>query len=180
MANCSTVLQGWPDYSSSSGEWIWLLCYRWKLHALHQGGKEVVNKELSINRFALIYSIYIYFKNIISVLFSFLYNTPTLRSLQALLSRGITELLLTSDNKDGLKLGGVKGGIVRLAGRQTSCCMHKWPINHTHILQYVGWRVSFLCTMAKMSEISAGQCCTTTMQNQILVLYQKCFWIHIN
>uniref|UniRef100_A0A3B4G4V6 Beta-galactosidase-1-like protein 2 n=1 Tax=Pundamilia nyererei TaxID=303518 RepID=A0A3B4G4V6_9CICH len=33
---------------------------------------------------------------------------------EALLSRGITELLLTSDNKDGLKLGGVKGGIVRL------------------------------------------------------------------
>uniref|UniRef100_A0A4W6CUS4 Uncharacterized protein n=1 Tax=Lates calcarifer TaxID=8187 RepID=A0A4W6CUS4_LATCA len=28
---------------------------------------------------------------------------------EALLSRGITELLLTSDNKDGLKLGGVKG-----------------------------------------------------------------------
>ncbi|XP_030247145.1 beta-galactosidase-1-like protein 2 isoform X2 [Sparus aurata] len=28
---------------------------------------------------------------------------------QALLSRGVTELLLTSDNKDGLKLGGVKG-----------------------------------------------------------------------
>uniref|UniRef100_A0A8D3CUX2 Beta-galactosidase n=1 Tax=Scophthalmus maximus TaxID=52904 RepID=A0A8D3CUX2_SCOMX len=30
---------------------------------------------------------------------------------EALLSRGIAELLLTSDNKDGLKLGGVKGGI---------------------------------------------------------------------
>ncbi|XP_073339077.1 beta-galactosidase-1-like protein 2 [Pagrus major] len=28
---------------------------------------------------------------------------------EALLSRGVTELLLTSDNKDGLKLGGVKG-----------------------------------------------------------------------
>uniref|UniRef100_A0A8C5EH76 Beta-galactosidase-1-like protein 2 n=1 Tax=Gouania willdenowi TaxID=441366 RepID=A0A8C5EH76_GOUWI len=31
---------------------------------------------------------------------------------EALLSRGITELLLTSDNKAGLKAGGVKGGIV--------------------------------------------------------------------
>ncbi|XP_038123835.1 beta-galactosidase-1-like protein 2 isoform X1 [Cyprinodon tularosa] len=30
---------------------------------------------------------------------------------EALLSRGITELLLTSDNKDGLKLGGVKGAL---------------------------------------------------------------------
>ncbi|XP_035477997.1 beta-galactosidase-1-like protein 2 isoform X2 [Scophthalmus maximus] len=30
---------------------------------------------------------------------------------EALLSRGIAELLLTSDNKDGLKLGGVKGAI---------------------------------------------------------------------
>uniref|UniRef100_A0A8C4EKI1 Beta-galactosidase n=1 Tax=Dicentrarchus labrax TaxID=13489 RepID=A0A8C4EKI1_DICLA len=30
---------------------------------------------------------------------------------EALLSRGVTELLLTSDNKEGLKLGGVKGGI---------------------------------------------------------------------
>uniref|UniRef100_A0A8C2ZIH2 Beta-galactosidase n=1 Tax=Cyclopterus lumpus TaxID=8103 RepID=A0A8C2ZIH2_CYCLU len=30
---------------------------------------------------------------------------------EALLSRGITELLLTSDNKEGLKHGGVKGGI---------------------------------------------------------------------
>ncbi|MEQ2265030.1 hypothetical protein XENORESO_001226, partial [Xenotaenia resolanae] len=30
---------------------------------------------------------------------------------QALVSRGITELLLTSDNKDGLKLGGVKGAL---------------------------------------------------------------------
>ncbi|KAF3692999.1 Beta-galactosidase-1-like protein 2 [Channa argus] len=31
---------------------------------------------------------------------------------EALLSRGITELLLTSDNKEGLKLGGVKGDMV--------------------------------------------------------------------
>ncbi|XP_028275000.1 beta-galactosidase-1-like protein 2 isoform X2 [Parambassis ranga] len=30
---------------------------------------------------------------------------------EALLSRGITELLLTSDNKEGLKLGGVKGAL---------------------------------------------------------------------
>ncbi|XP_061576200.1 beta-galactosidase-1-like protein 2 isoform X2 [Cololabis saira] len=30
---------------------------------------------------------------------------------EALLSRGITELLLTSDNKDGLRLGGVKGAL---------------------------------------------------------------------
>ncbi|XP_070825918.1 beta-galactosidase-1-like protein 2 [Chaetodon trifascialis] len=30
---------------------------------------------------------------------------------EALLSRGVTELLLTSDNKDGLKLGGVKGAL---------------------------------------------------------------------
>uniref|UniRef100_A0A8C7XQM2 Beta-galactosidase n=1 Tax=Oryzias sinensis TaxID=183150 RepID=A0A8C7XQM2_9TELE len=30
---------------------------------------------------------------------------------EALLSRGITELLVTSDNKDGLKLGGVKGAL---------------------------------------------------------------------
>ncbi|KAM4742286.1 beta-galactosidase-1-like protein 2 isoform 4-T4 [Anableps anableps] len=30
---------------------------------------------------------------------------------EALLSRGITELLLTSDNKDGLKLGGLKGAL---------------------------------------------------------------------
>uniref|UniRef100_A0A671VDY1 Beta-galactosidase n=1 Tax=Sparus aurata TaxID=8175 RepID=A0A671VDY1_SPAAU len=33
---------------------------------------------------------------------------------QALLSRGVTELLLTSDNKDGLKLGGVKGVTVHI------------------------------------------------------------------
>uniref|UniRef100_A0AAQ4NQM0 Beta-galactosidase n=1 Tax=Gasterosteus aculeatus aculeatus TaxID=481459 RepID=A0AAQ4NQM0_GASAC len=33
---------------------------------------------------------------------------------EALLSRGVTELLLTSDNKEGLQRGGVKGGIVRL------------------------------------------------------------------
>uniref|UniRef100_A0A667WRD9 Si:dkey-224e22.2 n=1 Tax=Myripristis murdjan TaxID=586833 RepID=A0A667WRD9_9TELE len=31
---------------------------------------------------------------------------------EALLSRGVSELLLTSDNREGLKLGGVKGGIV--------------------------------------------------------------------
>lgn len=33
--------------------------------------------------------------------------------LQALLSRGVTELLLTSDSSDCLDLGGVQGGIVR-------------------------------------------------------------------
>nr|XP_020456096.1 beta-galactosidase-1-like protein 2 [Monopterus albus] len=33
---------------------------------------------------------------------------------EALLSRGITELLLTSDNKEGLKLGGVKGALERI------------------------------------------------------------------
>ncbi|KAM4566081.1 beta-galactosidase-1-like protein 2 [Odontesthes bonariensis] len=33
---------------------------------------------------------------------------------EALLSRGIAELLLTSDNKDGLKLGGVKGALETL------------------------------------------------------------------
>lgn len=32
--------------------------------------------------------------------------------LQALLSRGVTELLLTSDGSDGLKFGGVEGGTV--------------------------------------------------------------------
>uniref|UniRef100_A0A669ESA7 Beta-galactosidase n=1 Tax=Oreochromis niloticus TaxID=8128 RepID=A0A669ESA7_ORENI len=44
---------------------------------------------------------------------------------EALLSRGITELLLTSDNKDGLKLGGVKGGIVRLP-QQPKMVMEYW------------------------------------------------------
>lgn len=39
--------------------------------------------------------------------------TSIIPPFQALLSRGMTELLLTSDSKDGLNLGGVKGGIVR-------------------------------------------------------------------
>lgn len=44
------------------------------------------------------------------------------------MSRGITELLLTSDNQDGLKLGGVNGGIVA----QTHACPRAHAFAHMH------------------------------------------------
>lgn len=56
---------------------------------------------------------------------------------QALLSRGVTELLLTSDNKDRLKLGGVKGGIVGRAVRQTRRSVHTHPNKHARIYSMV-------------------------------------------
>lgn len=109
-----------------------------------------------------------------TVLFSCLHNPP---SFQALLSRGITELLLTSDNKEGLKLGGVKGGIVRQADRQTRLHTHPPKQTHAHCLQYGGSCVVFSHN-DKRSEPEAAQCQAAAVQNQILhtkesVLYQK-------
>lgn len=35
----NSVLQGGPNYSSSSGEQVWLLCKRRRIYAIHKGGK---------------------------------------------------------------------------------------------------------------------------------------------
>lgn len=138
LANECAVLQRWPNYRSSSGEWIWLLCKRQRVHEFHQGGKKqnctfistiTGSSHMRVLLFTL-FSLLSFTHTLLftlfqrkinsnisertsSVLFSCLHIPP---SFQALLSRGITELLLTSDNKEGLKLGGVKGGIVRCCG----------------------------------------------------------------
>uniref|UniRef100_A0A8C8DAQ4 Beta-galactosidase n=1 Tax=Oncorhynchus tshawytscha TaxID=74940 RepID=A0A8C8DAQ4_ONCTS len=63
---------------------------------------------------------------------------------EALLSRGIEELLLTSDNQDGRNLGGVNGGIV-LTGHTDSCTIveplaHLTPQKPKMVMEYwSGW-----------------------------------------
>lgn len=104
-----------------------------------------------------------------TVLFSCLHNPP---SFQALLSRGITELLLTSDNKEGLKLGGVKGGIVRQTSTQTN------THTHTHTNTHTVWWFGVLCFHTTTKGRRAAQCQAEAVQNLILhtknsVLYQK-------
>lgn len=103
-------------------------------------------------------------------MFSFSSIIPLLS--QALLSRGITELLLTSDNKEGLKRGGVKGGIVRWADRQTRLCIHTHPNKHT----YTVWWVGVLSHDDKRSEPKSGLVsgsCSSELHTKDSVLSQK-------
>lgn len=51
---------------------------------------------------------------------------------QALLSRGVTELLLTSDNTEGLKVGGVAGGIVLMHTHTHTSCVVAAPTQNGH------------------------------------------------
>lgn len=99
-----------------------------------------------------------------AVLFCCLFNPP---SFQALLSRGISELLVTSDNKDGLQLGGVKGGIVRQVDRQTSLCIHIHTYTHAHMRFTVSWLVCVVFIHnGESCEPRGAQCHATAVQKQ--------------